>query len=65
MTEPACDTCGDAGVLEEYGSGEEVDCPDCRPPLPSDRCVCGKTRRQHETQWPACRGFRKAVESGT
>jgi hypothetical protein len=31
--------------------------------LPSDRCVCGKTRIQHETQWPACRGF-KEVKDG-
>ena len=27
------------------------------PPNPHARCVCGLTRRQHETGWPACRGY--------
>lgn len=24
------------------------------------RCTCGKARWQHDTQWPACKGFTPA-----
>lgn len=41
------------GVPEELVSGDDRD--------PSALCVCGLTRRQHETGWPACRGFTAAA----
>lgn len=28
----------------------------------SDRCTCGKTRQQHEEQWPACKSFRRPID---
>ena len=50
MTEPICHTCGDAGAIEDYGSGEMVPCPDCCPGevLPPDVAACFEKMMQQQ-----------------